>query len=92
MIGFGKQKRIDESESKQESTDAELNDDEISSFDQWLGLIFSITASVTVSFNQIYNRKLKHLNYNIIMFHYGIIGIVTFGAVLVIQSFVIGEF
>lgn len=91
MIGFGKQKRIDESESKQESTDAEVDDD-FSSFDQWLGMAFSLTAAWTLSFNAIYNRKLKNLNYNIVLFHYGIIGTVAFGAVLVIQSMVTGEF
>ena len=87
MIAFAKQKRIDESES------GEVDEkDQLDSFDQWLGLAGGLIAAWTMGFNAIYNRKLKHLNHNVIMFYHGSLGCLICCIILAIEGIVNGGF
>lgn len=62
----------------------EENGEGLDSYDQWLGLILSLLAAWTMGFNAIYNRKLKHLNFNVIMFYHGALGTLISLVILII--------
>ena len=81
MIGFAKQERIDETTSTEEDKDDD-DGSTLNSFDQWLGLLLSLLAAWTFSFNAIYNRKLKDMNVNVVMFYYAFLGTVVSLAIL----------
>lgn len=62
--------------------DDDDNDSALNSFDQWLGLLLSLLAAWTFSFNAIYNRKLKDMNVNVVMFYYALLGTIVSLAIL----------
>ena len=54
--------------------DVDEDDDEPSVFAQNMGLAFGLFSALTMGVNSVYNRKLKNLDYYVVMCYHGLLG------------------
>ena len=73
-----------------ENSDDDGGSDE--SYKYWLGFGIALLSAWTMGFNGIYNRKLKSLGPNIVMFYHGVIGTSLGGIILIIEAIIRGGF
>ena len=88
MIAFAKQQRI--SEAAEDTVDTE--EDATSDSDQWLGIGLALLSAWTMGFNSVFTRKLKNINYTVVMTYHGLTGVSLALIYIVVERLIVGEF
>lgn len=92
MIGFARQERIDEKEAEAAAKGETDDEEEVSQLVQNIGLGLGLLSAMTMAVNSVYNRKLKNIDYFVVMCYHGILGSAFAIVYICIEAVINGEF